>query len=198
MSSICSSRSGRGRAARPGSPTSDLDRAQRQRHHVERDAERLDALLQPRQPVDRPGRVELRRGQPAADVVDAEAGQHAEDRVGVAVLCSDFHPRGRERSGARREPGARWSAPRPRPPRRTARRPRPLRSHAENRDVSWVPPPRENLPPPPAPDLAVFLRSPHGNHGNRRHKAARPSHREAGRATEPSQCLTEVASGSYL
>ena len=46
-----------------------------------------------RQPFDRPRLIQLRGRQPAADVVDAEARQHAQDRVGVAVLRAGFHAR---------------------------------------------------------------------------------------------------------
>ena len=74
----------------------DLRRAHRQWHHVERDSERLDALAKPRQAVDRPRRAHRRRRQPAADVIHAEAGEHFQDLVGVAVLRPDLHacPRG--------------------------------------------------------------------------------------------------------
>src|SRR5262249_11636836 len=71
----------------------DFVRAEGQRHHVERDAERFHALAQARQPVDRPGVVELCRGEPAADVIDAERGEHRQDLVGVVVLCADRHER---------------------------------------------------------------------------------------------------------
>ena len=94
MSSICLLRSGsfaeqnrRVLAAR------NFARAERQRHHVERDAERLDALAQARQAFDRPRRVQRPRRQQAADVIDAETGEHAQDGVGVAVLRAGFHQR---------------------------------------------------------------------------------------------------------
>ena len=73
----------------------DLVRAERERHHVERDAVRFDALLESRQSLDRPSLVETRRRQTAADVIDAEPGERAKDRVRVAVLRPDLHPRPR-------------------------------------------------------------------------------------------------------
>jgi hypothetical protein len=81
----------------------DVVRAHRQRHHVERDAERFDVLAEARERLDRPLLVESNGRQAAADVIDAEAGQHAQDGVGVAVLRADFHQRahGRRCGGLR-------------------------------------------------------------------------------------------------
>ena len=70
----------------------DFARAERQRHHVERQAERFDVLAAAGQRVDRPCLIQFCGRQPAADVIDPEAGEHAQNRVGVAVLRPGFHP----------------------------------------------------------------------------------------------------------
>jgi len=69
----------------------DLGRAQRQRHHVERQPERFDVLTAFRERLDRPFGSHLRRGQPAADVIHAEARERPEDWVRIAVLGAGLH-----------------------------------------------------------------------------------------------------------
>ena len=78
-----------GRILAPG----DFGRAERQRHHGERDAERLDSFPETAESLDRPRAIHLRRRQPAADMGDAETGEDAKDGVRVAVLGPRFHPR---------------------------------------------------------------------------------------------------------
>ena len=79
----------------------DFARAERERNHVESESKRLHPLAQARQSFDGPGRIQRRRRQAAADVVDAEASENTQDRIRVTVLRTDLHPRAHRRSRRR-------------------------------------------------------------------------------------------------
>ena len=101
MSSICGRAPALAEHDRGILAARDLRRAQRQRHHVERDAERLDALAQPRQPSTdqpRPSRGDGSRLQMWLTPKPAST----QDRVGIAVLRADLHAGPRRRAVCRR------------------------------------------------------------------------------------------------
>jgi hypothetical protein len=61
---------------------SDVTGAERERYHIEANAERLDAFAQARKAFDGPVRIHADRRQRTADMIDTEGGQDAKGLVG--------------------------------------------------------------------------------------------------------------------